>query len=60
MYLSGEASEKLYQSISPANTFRFIFSEFMGADLPLLDDRSYAFVDYYDLFNFFDVTEKVH
>ncbi|WKZ42781.1 MAG: hypothetical protein QY302_11835 [Anaerolineales bacterium] len=31
----------LYSSISPVNTFRVIFDAYFGADLPLLEDRSY-------------------
>jgi len=59
MYLPGIANEKLYTSISPVNTFRLVFKEFMNADLPLLEDRSYASIDYYHFFDFFDITEKV-
>jgi len=28
----------LYDNISPVNTFRLIFSQYFGADYPLLED----------------------
>ena len=59
MYLPGVANEKFYNSISPVNTFRLVFNEYLGADLPLLEDRSYAFIDGHHKFDFFEVTEKV-
>ena len=40
-YFSEELPEALYPSITPVNTFRVIFDEVLGADLGLLDDRSY-------------------
>lgn len=33
---------RLYASITPVNTFRVVFEQYFGADLPLLADRSYA------------------
>ncbi|MBN2118908.1 MAG: hypothetical protein JW730_20230 [Anaerolineales bacterium] len=42
MFLPGhENDDTLYSSISPVNTFRVIFNTYFGADLPLLEDRSY-------------------
>ena len=40
-YLPGRASATVYDGISPVNTFRLIFSEYFGAPLGLLEDRSY-------------------
>ncbi|HLC81414.1 MAG TPA: hypothetical protein VJH68_02045 [Candidatus Nanoarchaeia archaeon] len=36
---------KLYNTISPVNTFRLIFNEYFGQDYPLLPDKTY-FSDY--------------
>jgi len=33
--------ELLYENISPVNSFRVIFRQYMGMDIELLDDRSY-------------------
>ncbi len=43
-YLPGEAGERLYDTITPVNTFRLIFDAYFGGRLGLLEDRSY----YYD------------
>jgi len=40
-YLPGIAPELLYDTITPVNSFRVIFSQYFNMDLPLLDDRSY-------------------
>jgi hypothetical protein len=40
-YLPGVAPEAVYESVSPVNTFRILFNEYFGAELPLLEDRSY-------------------
>jgi hypothetical protein len=39
--LPGTGSAELYPGISPVNTFRLIFNQYLGADLDLLEDRSY-------------------
>jgi len=33
--------DQLYENISPVNTFRVIFDQYLGLDYDLLDDRSY-------------------
>jgi hypothetical protein len=38
---AASASESLYPSITPVNSFRVVFNLYFGADLPLLDDASY-------------------
>ncbi len=44
-YLVPEAvKQRLYENITPVNSFRLIFSGLFGADYPLLPDRSY-FID---------------
>ena len=39
-YLPG-ADGKIYPTITPVNTFRIIFNEYLHTDFPLLDDLSY-------------------
>lgn len=48
----------LYASISPVNSFRVVLSDFFGAELPLLQDRSY-FATWDQPLEFTDVTERV-
>lgn len=40
-YLPGGGEKKLYESISPVNSFRVVFDHYFGAGLPLLEDRNY-------------------
>ena len=40
-YLPGRDTAALYPSMSPVNTFRVIFNEYLGASYDLLPDRSY-------------------
>jgi len=40
-FLPGDASEALYPSISPVNSFRLIFNKFFGTNFGLLPDVSY-------------------
>ena len=46
LYLQGEENPKLYSTISPVNTFRFIFDSYFGTDYGLLPDESYFGKDY--------------
>jgi hypothetical protein len=57
-YLPGEKTDQLYVGITPVNTFRVIFNEYFGANLPLLEDRSF-YSPLNDLFNFEDISDKV-
>ena len=41
-HLPGDGIEALYPNISPVNTFRVIFNEYFGFNLPLLEDQSYV------------------
>jgi hypothetical protein len=59
MYLPGVDSTKLHSSISSVNTFRVVFKEFFGANLPLLEDRSFAYPNTHHLYDFFEVSETV-
>jgi hypothetical protein len=49
----------LYDSISPVNTWRVIFNAYFGAELPLLDDRSFVFRDENHVYDFTEVTERL-
>ena len=40
-YLPGGGNNSLYENISPVNTFRVIFNQYFGGELPLLQDASY-------------------
>jgi hypothetical protein len=39
--LPGDGDQYLYDSITPANTFRVIFNAYFDTDYQLLEDRSY-------------------
>jgi len=41
IYLPGAGKDQLYSTITPVNTFRIVFNNYFGTDLPLLEDRSY-------------------
>lgn len=51
-YYLPKGSEVLYPSISPVNTFRVVFNEYLGGNFPLLEDVSY----YSDLSSRYDFT----
>jgi hypothetical protein len=59
-YLPGFPEEKLYPSITPVNTFRFIFNHYFDRNLEPLPDNCYAFVDENHIYKFFDVTEELN
>lgn len=40
-YVSDQAKQDLYDTITPVNTFRVIFNNYFGTDYPLLEDKSY-------------------
>jgi hypothetical protein len=58
-YLPGGENSKLYPSITPVNSFRVIFDQYFGANLPLLPDRNFVFKDLQHLQDFTDVTPTV-
>jgi len=53
----GNYSE-LYESVSPVNSFRLIFDQFLGTDLGLLEDRHYFQESEKRRFFLHDLTEK--
>jgi hypothetical protein len=59
-YLPGVDGSALYPRITPVNSFRLVFDLYFGTHLGLLDDVSYAYVDYSHPYRFLDVTDRVH
>ena len=60
LYLPGVKRPGLYPTFSPVNTFRKIFDLYLGADLPLLADRTFVYRDEQHPYDFIDVTDRVH
>jgi hypothetical protein len=58
-YLPGVEDTGLYQSITPVNSFRLIFDDYFGAELPLLPDRMYVYQDLGHPYRFTDVTDRL-
>lgn len=56
-YLPDMPAGSLPPTHSAVNTFRFIFREYFGADLPPLPDRSFTWPDNDRLYDFQDVTD---
>lgn len=57
--LPGVDKSSLYPSITPVNSFRFIFNQYFGANLPLLPDKNYIFQDNENFYKFTDITAKL-
>ena len=47
--------EKLYDSISPVNTFRVLFNHYFGTNYPLLEDEAF-YVPFREIYNFTPVS----
>ena len=58
MYLPGVDIE-LPDTFTSVNTFRTVFREYFGADLPPLPDRSYTWPDDEHVYDFRDVTKEI-
>jgi hypothetical protein len=58
-YLPGLEADVLPPDHSAVNTFRTIFSEYFGADVPRLPDRSFDWPDNDHLYDFRDVTDQL-
>lgn len=58
-YLPGDGEPEPYPTISPVNTFRLVFARYFGADLPLLEDRTYVYRDTDHPYEFTDVTSRL-
>ncbi len=55
-------NQKVWQDITPINTFRLIFNTYFGTSFVYLPDRSYAFSDKYSEhpeWDLIDVTDKI-
>lgn len=57
-YLPDSDFQMLYPSISPVNTFRFIFDQYFNTNFGLLDDRSYLTIKD-DLSKIIDITDQL-
>lgn len=57
-YVPEKAKQKLYNSITPVNSFRVLLKCIFNADIELLEDRSY-FSTWNNPYKFFDVTEEI-
>jgi hypothetical protein len=49
----------VYPDMTPVNSFRLIFNAAFGADLPMLPDRNWVFVDQLHIYDMEDVTDRV-
>ncbi len=58
-YLPGVDPKKLYPTITPVNSFRLVFNEYLGTDFSQVPDRSYILPDLKHLYDFVDVSEKI-
>jgi hypothetical protein len=58
-FLPGNGTPRPYDTISPVNTFRLIFDRYFGADLPLLEDRTYVYFDEHHPYQLTDVTSRL-
>ncbi len=59
LYLPGVDTSDLYPSMTPVNTFRFIFNKYFGADLGLLPDKNYVYQDEDHFYKFIEVTDRL-
>jgi hypothetical protein len=57
--LPGVGEGALPETATPVNTFRYILSHYLGADLPPLPDEAYVFPDESELYRFTDVTRRM-
>lgn len=58
-YFPDHDYSRLYPEITPVNTFRVVFDQFLFSDFGLLEDRSY-FSLYETPYEFIDVTDEIH
>jgi hypothetical protein len=57
-YFPNKNYSKLYQSISPVNSFRVVFDQYLGTDLGLIDDKHYFPESEKRRFFLLDMTDK--
>ena len=57
LFLPKRDYENFSQFMTPVNTFRIIFNEIFGAELPLLENRAYINKNKKNVYDFTDITE---
>jgi hypothetical protein len=58
MYLPG-VDDRISDTITSVNTFRTVFRDYFGADLPNLPDRSFTWPDNDHIYDFEDITSEL-
>jgi hypothetical protein len=56
-YLPGVSDSGLYESVTPVNSFRWVFNLYFDADLDLLPNRDYVYLG--SPYDFVDVTDRL-
>ena len=59
LHLPGIPPNTLFPTMTPVNTFRLVFREYFGAELPSLPDSSYIFPTRKNLYAFENVTTRI-
>jgi len=60
IYFPDKDYSKLYDGLSPINTFRIIFPKYIGIDYDLLEDRHFDFdPPHHGVYNFVEVTNEL-
>ena len=59
-YFPDQKYDKLYENISPVNSFRAILSQYFGKEMKLLPDRNYFSNNKANEYRMFDVTDLVN
>jgi len=50
----------LRPDITPVNSYRIVFNNYLGTNFPLLPDRIFFFPNDANIYDFHDVTDKIH
>lgn len=58
-YFPDKNYHDLYPTITSVNSFRYIFSHYLGANLPLLPDKNYMMPDYWSVSGQIESTDRV-
>lgn len=58
LYLPGRPPSSVDAPITPVNTFRYIFREYFGGAMPLLDDRTFLFTSYSRPYDYREYTDR--
>lgn len=59
IYMGGKESGLLYESITPVNTFRVIFREYLGMEIELLKDKNFMYEDWFYPYDETEITERM-